>query len=143
MTFRAQRPTLVVVALAVALCLGISTSAGAQAKGKSIKTEAEFIAYDADKQAVLVKVKKPGSGKEAKKLKRNKKAAFNVEPEGSVLTRTTVAIQGRKAELTDIPAGKTVNIYWRPDEKDEDARFARKIDVILSDEELDKRYGVE
>jgi uncharacterized protein HemX len=143
MISRAQRPTLALVALAVALCLGLATNAGAQAKSKSIKTEAEFIAYDAEKQAVLVKVKKPGSGKAAKKLKRNKKAAFQVKPGGSVLTRTTVAIQGRKAELTDIPEGKTVNIYWRPDEKDESARFARKIDVILSDEELDKRYGVE
>jgi uncharacterized protein HemX len=143
MISRAQRPTLALVALAVALCLGLATNAGAQGKSKSIKTEAEFIAYDAEKQAVLVKVKKPGSGKAAKKLKRNKKAAFQVKPGGSVLTRTTVAIQGRKAELTDIPEGKTVNIYWRPDEKDESARFARKIDVILSDEELDKRYGVE
>jgi hypothetical protein len=143
MTFRMKRTALALVILGVALCLSLASSAAAQGKSKSIKTEAEFIAYDADKQAVLVKVKKPGSGKAAKKLKRNKNAAFKVEPEGSVLTRTTVAIQGRKAELTDIPQGKTVNIYWRPDEKDKDARFARKIDVILSDEELDKRYGVE
>ena len=45
-------------------------------------------------------------------------------------------------ELTDIPTGKTVNIYWVPDPNDETARFARKIDVILSDEELDEMYKV-
>jgi hypothetical protein len=60
-----------------------------------------------------------------------------------VLVRTTVAINGVKGELGDIPEGKTVNIYWRPDEKDPTILRARKIDVILSDEELDAKYGTE
>ena len=61
-------------------------------------------------------------------------------PEGSVLERTSVAINGVKGELTDIPADKRVNVYWLPDPENKDGYFARKIDVVLSDEELDKRY---
>ena len=59
----------------------------------------------------------------------------------SVLTRTSVAINGVKGEITDIPEGKTVLIYWVPDEKKEGEYFARKIDVIFSEEELDEKYG--
>jgi hypothetical protein len=68
-------------------------------------------------------------------------AVFNVQPEGSVLSRTSVAINGKKGALTDIPTGKTVIVYWIPDAKDAKARFARKIDVILSEAELDAKYG--
>jgi hypothetical protein len=32
-----------------------------------------------------------------------------------VLKRTSVAINGVKGELTDIPADKKVNVYWLPD----------------------------
>ena len=92
---------------------------------------------------VTVKIKKPGRGKAAKSLKRGKEASFNVKPEGSVMTRTTVAVNGRKGELADIPKGKTVNIYWIPDEKDKEARFARKIDVSFSEAELEARSSAE
>ena len=64
-----------------------------------------------------------------------------MKPEGSVLTRTTVAINGVKGEIADIPEGKTVNVYWRPDEEDPTILRARKIDVVMSDEELDEKYG--
>ena len=56
------------------------------------------------------------------------------------MTRTTVKINGLGGELTDIPAGKTVNIYWQPDEKQPGQRWAKMIDVILSEEELEERY---
>ena len=98
---------------------------------------------DAEAKTVTVKVKKPGRGKDAKLLKKNKEAVFAVKPEGSVLTRTTVAINGVKGEIADIPAGKTVNVYWRPDENDPSILRARKIDVIMSDAELDAKYGTE
>lgn len=134
-----------VVGLALCLCGALASAAHAQgaAPSKSIKTEGEFVAYDATAQTVSVKVTRPGSGPEAKSLQPGKMAAFKVKPEGSVLSRTTVAIQGVKAELGQLQAGKTVNVYWRPDPADPNARFARKIDVILSDEELDQRYGGE
>ena len=48
-----------------------------------------------------------------------------------------------KGSLDAIQSGGTVNVYWRPDAADPKLRFARKIDVILSDEDLDLRYGTE
>lgn len=60
-----------------------------------------------------------------------------------MLSKTTVAIQGRKAELGDIPVGKTVYVYSRRDEADASARLARKIDVVMTLEELEERYGAE
>ena len=137
------RIAVAVGAAALLLVAGFVPNAYAQSRGKSVQTEAEWISFDAEANTVTVKVKKPGRGKAAKGLKRGREASFNVKPEGSVLTRTTVAVNGRKAELTDIPAGKTVNIYWIPDAKDKEARFARKIDVIFSEAELEERYGME
>jgi hypothetical protein len=132
------------VALALTVSTGFASDARAQGKGKSIQTEAEWIKFDPEAKTVTAKVKKPGRGSDAKKLlKKNKEATFAVKPEGSVLTRTTVSINGKKGELTDIQEGQTVNIYWRPDETDPSIPRARKIDVFLSDEELDALYGQE
>jgi hypothetical protein len=131
------------LAVAVAFASAMAFAVSAHAKGKSVQTEAEWIKYDPDAKTVTVKVKKPGRGKDAKLLKRNKEAVFAVKPEGSVLTRTTVAINGVKGEIADIPEGKTVNVYWRPDEDDPSILRARKIDVIMSEAELDAKYGIE
>jgi len=122
-----------------ALAAGVAEAA----TEKSVQTEAEWVKFDAEAKTVTAKVKKPGRGSDAKMLKKNKQATWAVEPEGSVLVRTTVSINGVKGELGDIPAGKTVNIYWRPDEKDPTIPRARKIDVIMSDAELDAKYGTE
>ncbi len=138
------RRTLVGIAAAAVVSL-VAAAPDAQAqKTKSTQSEAKWIKFDPETKQVTVKVTKPGKGatppKELK-LKRGREASFKVIPTGSILTRTSVAINGRKGELADIPAGKTVNIYWIPDKDDKTARFARKIDVILSDEELDEMYG--
>ncbi len=138
------RRTLVGIAAAAVVSL-VAAAPDAQAqKSKSTQSEAKWIKFDPETKQVTVKVTKPGKGatppKELK-LKRGREASFKVIPTGSILTRTSVAINGRKGELADIPAGKTVNIYWIPDKDDKTARFARKIDVILSDEELDEMYG--
>lgn len=114
--------------------------APAGAAEKTTQTEARWIAYDAATKSVKVKVDKPGKGPNKDKLKRNEEVSFRVVPEGSVLVRTSVAINGVKGELTDIPADKKVNVYWLPDPENKDGYFARKIDVVLSEEELDKRY---
>jgi hypothetical protein len=140
MQIRTDR-VLVGLVAAVAVSLLGGGVAQAQSKGKSTQTEAVWVKYDSANQEAVVKVTKPGKGKDAKKLQRGREYSFKVKPEGSVLTRTTVTINGKKAEITDIPEGKTVNVYWRPDEKDAKVFAARKIDVIFSDEELDKRYG--
>jgi hypothetical protein len=143
MHIRIERFITWLAAVALAFAFTAALAATGQAAGKSVQTEAEWISYDPEAKTVTVKVKKPGRGKDAKLLKRNREAVFAVEPEGSVLTRTTVAINGVKGEISDIPAGKTVNVYWRPDEEDPSILRARKIDVIMSDEELDAKYGTE
>jgi hypothetical protein len=135
-------------ALVLAVCAGLVGAADVAqaAKAKSTQTEAVWVKFDPEARIVVAKVKKPGKGAKPPRhlqLKKGKEATFKVKPTGSVLTRTTVAIRGRKAELEDIPEGKTVNIYWVPDPDDDQARFARKIDVILSEQELDEMYGVE
>jgi hypothetical protein len=134
--------------LAAALVLGASAlfagAASAQKAGaKSTQTEAIWVGFDAAGKKATVKIKKPGTGPNKGMLKANEEKVFNVEPEGSVLTRTSVAVNGVKGELKDIPAGKQVNVYWVPDEKKEGELFARKIDVVLSEEELQERYGTE
>jgi hypothetical protein len=143
MPIRIERFAARSAAAALAFAFAAAFAAGAQAEGKSVQTEAEWIRYDPAAKTVTVKVVKPGRGKDARLLKRSREAVFAVKPEGSVLTRTTVAINGVKGELADIPAGKTVNVYWRPDEEDPSILRARKIDVIMSDAELDAKYGVE
>ena len=136
MKFWGKRAGLV-LALVCGLAVVIAAPAVAQRKGKSTQTEAEWIAFDAENKTVTVKVKRPGRGKNAKRLKKGKEATFKVKPEGSVLTRTTVAINGVKGEMTDIKVGKSVNIYWVPE--GDEVLFARKIDVVLSEEELNAR----
>jgi hypothetical protein len=129
---------------AVALLLAMSAThvhvAHAE-KTKSIKTEGKFVSWDAESKMMKVKVKK--TGKKAKdsalRLKTGKEAEFRVKPEGSVLKRTSVTLNGKRAAITDIPEGKTLNIYWVPDEQNEGMRFARKIDMILTDQELEAR----
>jgi len=145
MTLLSKRAITGVTALALAFAFTIASPdcALAKSKVKSVQTEAIWVAFDAEAKTVTAKVVKPGRGKDAKQLKRNKEATFAVVPEGSVLVRTTVAINGVKGELGDIPVSKTVNIYWRPDEKDPTILRARKVDVILSDKELDAKYGSE
>jgi hypothetical protein len=133
--------TLTVASFALALIAFIAPVAEAQKKTKSTQNEAEWIAYDPAAKTVNVKITSTGKGPNKKLLKRGKEATFNVIPEGSILTRTSVAINGVKGEITDISAGKTVNIYWVPDPKKDGELFARKIDVIMSEEELDERYG--
>ena len=139
------RRTLIGFAAAALVCVvAAAPDAQAQGKAKSTQSEAKWIKFDPETNEVTVKVTKPGKGAKPPKelkLKRGKKASFNVIPTGSILARTSVAINGKKGELTDIPEGKTVNIYWVPDKDDKKKRFARKIDVILSDEELDEKYG--
>lgn len=133
---------LLAAAAAVALIVGVAGTASAEKKAKSIQTEAKWIEFDSGEKTVTAKVRKPGRGNKDKQVRSGKKVVWKVKPEGSVLKKTTVAINGRKGELTDIPEGKTVNIYWIPHESGE-GRFARKIDVVMSDEELDAKYGTE
>lgn len=138
-TLRKTLATLTIASFAFAFVASIAPVAEAK-KSKSTQNEAEWIAFDAAAKTVTVKITKKGKGPNKKLLKTRKEATFNVIPEGSILTRTTVAINGVKAELQDIPEGKTVLLYWVPDPNKEGEFFARKIDVIFSEKELDERY---
>jgi hypothetical protein len=141
-TMRAKRFMGVLAAALVGGVLLFVAAPGAFAKeAKSTRNEAELVKYDAEAKTVTMKIKKVGLGPDAKSLKVGQQAVFKVKPEGTVLTRTSVAINGKKGELKDIPVGKTVLVYWIPDTADPKARFARKIDVILSEQELDEKYG--
>jgi hypothetical protein len=130
--------------LAVAGIVALAVGAPAFASGPQTKTtsnEAEWLGFDAETSTVSAKILKAGKGPNRAKLRTGNQVTFNVIPTGSVLTRTSVAINGVRGELADIPAGKTVLIYWVPDEKKEGEFFARKVDVVLSEAELDELYG--
>ena len=134
------------VALGVA---GLATAVHAQGNQKSVQNEAEFVKYDEAASNVVVKILKKGKGNTAlmkqfdDKVKNGKETTFNVIPTGSVLARTSVAVNGKKGEIKDLQPGKRVLIYWVEDPKKKGELFARKIDVVLSEEELNKRYEVE
>ena len=132
-------------ALAFALVVAFVVATPAQAKPKSIQTEAKWVNFDPAAKTVTVKVRKTGKKSKDKELqlKKGKEATFNVIPGGSIMTRTSVAINGMKGSLEEIPKGKTVNVYWLPDPKNPGKRFAKKIDVILSAEELEARSVAE
>jgi len=127
-------------ALACSLAvLAYGAPASAQGGEKTTQTEARWIGFDPAAKTVKVKVDK-STGPNKGKLKKNEEVIFRVVPEGSVLARTSVAINGVKGELTDIAEGKRVNVYWLPDPENPAGYFARKVDVTLSEEELNKRY---
>ena len=132
--------TLAIASFAFGFLASIAPNAGA-AKSKSTQNEAQWIAFDAAAKTITVKITKKGKGPNKKVFKTGKEATFNVIPEGSVLTRSTVTINGIKAEFGDLSPGKTVLIYWIPDPNKEGEYFARKIDAIMSEEEFDEKYG--
>ena len=141
-SMRARRALAFVVATVAAVGIAaMAAPAAFAAEQKSTRNEAEWVKYDPAAKTVTLKIKKAGLGPGAAKLKVGPQTVFNVQPEGSVLSRTSVAINGKKGALTDIPVGKTVLVYWIPDAKDAKVPFARKIDVILSEQELDEKYG--
>ncbi len=134
-----------VAALAVTVAVAFASAAGAQGDQKTVQNEANFVKFDEATSTVTVKILKPGKGNKGlmkqfdNEVKKGKDATFNVIPTGSVLTRTSVAINGMKGEMKDLQAGKRVLIYWLEDPKKKGELFARKIDVVLSEEEQDRR----
>ena len=124
------RLTLVLpLALPIA-ALVVSVSGTVQAANvKSTKTEARLISYDDETKTITVKVLSPGKKPDNRKLsmRRGKQATFKIKTRGSILVRTSVTSDGQRSSITEIPVGKALNIYWIPDEDDEDVRFARKI----------------
>jgi hypothetical protein len=124
---------------------GLATAAHAAGDQKSVQNEAQFVKFDEAASTVVVKILKKGKGNSAllkqfdAQVKNGKETTFNVIPTGSVLSRTSVAVNGMKGEMKDLQPGKTILIYWVEDPKKKGELFARKIDVVLSEEEQDKR----
>jgi hypothetical protein len=141
--FRTVR-RIAVIAIASAAVL----AAPALAKEKSVSNEAKWIKFDEASSTITVEILNNGRGN--KKLmdehkdtvSRGKEVTFKVKPSGSILTRTSVKVNGQRGELADIREGKQVNIYWTEDESGE-GLFARTIDVTISEEEFDRRYETE
>jgi hypothetical protein len=134
------------LAFAAAFAVVTAPALAAEEKVKSTQSEGKWVKYDSAAQTATVKITKEGKGAKPPaglELKKGREELFKVNPSGSVLTRTSVKINGMKGEITQIPEGKNVLIYWVKDEKDPKSRFARLIDVTLSDEELDAKYGVD
>ena len=138
-----QIRNLIVAALVGALAVAGFAAATRAAEGdqKSVQNEAT--------STVTVKITKQGKGNKDlmkqfdSQVKSGKEATFNVIPTGSVLTRTSVAINGVKGEMKDLKPGKTIQIYWLEDPKKKGQLFARKIDVTLSEDELNRKYEVQ
>ncbi len=122
----------------------LATTQAHAARGKSVANEAEWVSFDAEAKTVTIKILTESRGNKAlakkfkKTVKRGKQVTVNVTPDGPIRERTSVAINGRKAGLPDIEAGKRVVLYWIEDPNQAGELFARKIDVLLSFEELRK-----
>jgi hypothetical protein len=129
------------LALALSLATGLAGTAQAGNVEKSKKTQARFVSYDEETRTLVVKVLKPGKKPDRRKLvmKRGKQAKFHVRTAGSILVRTSVTDDGQRSSVTAISVGKILNIYWVPDEDDPNVRFARKIDVVYAEEEIEVR----
>lgn len=148
-----RHPTLELAFCAVTsltfLTAALSPAVAQAARGSSVANEAQWLRFDPEAETITVEILKASRGNKAlakqfkKKVKRGKQATFNVIPTGSILKRTSVAINGRKAELTEIEPGKRVVIYWTEDPNRPGELFARKIDVVFSEQELRERYGSE
>ena len=90
---------------------------------KSARANGKFVSYDAAAQSIVVKE----GGKEQ---------PYQVKAAGSVLTRTTVTMNGKVANFDDVKPGMSVIVYWKPDPADATKRNARKVDVPKIPKEL-------
>lgn len=115
----------------------------AEAVPKSTSNEAKWVSFDPEAKTVVVEIGDRGKGPNTDMVKRGDKQTFNVKPSGSILTRTVVKINGQAAELADIKEGRTVNIRWIPDPDAEGELFAKGVDVVISEEEFERRYETE
>ena len=127
-----MRPSILFAALVFLVALA---PASAEARVRQTQTEAEFVSHDAEAHTVTVMVRKSGKGAKPPRhlrLKRGKPATFNVKESGSVLTATIVkGDRGTRVSFDDLKPGVKLYVYWVPDAKDENARFARSLSVFV------------
>jgi hypothetical protein len=104
------------VALAGFVALAVAAPVRAADAVKSERSDGKFVSYDAAAQSIVVK-------------ERGKEQPYQVKAEGSVLTRTTITMNGKVANFDDVKPGMIVIVYWKPDPADATRRNARKVDV--------------
>jgi len=85
-------------------------------EGKSERSNGKFVSYDVARQSIAIKE----AGREQ---------TYQVKAEGSVLTRTTLTMNGKVAKFEDLKPGMIVIVYWKPDTADANKRNARKVDA--------------
>jgi len=105
-----------VVAAVAAGWLALAVAPAHAEEAKSERAAGKLVSYDASAQTVVVKEK-------------GKDQAYQVKAEGTVLTRTTLTMNGKVAKFDELKPGMIVIVYWKPDASDASKRYARKIDV--------------
>jgi hypothetical protein len=121
---RVPRRGAALVGIAVTALVALAVAAPVRAEeAKSERATGKLVSYDAAAQSIVVKE----SGKDL---------AYQVKAEGSVLTRTTLTMNGKVAKYDDLKPGMIVIVYWKPDAADAAKRLARKIDVPKIPREL-------
>lgn len=127
MSSSVKRALATIAALAFVLTVVGAGPAYAQKKAKPKRVQGQFISFDATANTILVK-------------ERGKEVEYTVKPEGSILTRTSVKINGLGGKVADLKPNMRLFLYWMPDEKDPKKRFARTIDVPNVPEELQEEF---
>jgi len=135
-----RRSRFITAAAAVAIgafLVSGAVDARAQTRSKQIETEAKFVSFDSEQNSISALVVKPGRKvKGMSKLRKGDEAVFQVKPEGSVLTRTTVKLEsGTAGSFEDLEPGRRLRIFWIPGEGEIESRFARSISVFVPAEE--------
>jgi hypothetical protein len=126
MSSSVKRALATIAALALVLTAVGAGPAYAQ-KAKPKRVQGQFVSFDA--ATSTIKVKERGS-----------EVVYTVKPEGSILTRTSVKINGLGAKVADLKPEMRIFLYWVPDEKDAKKRFARTIDVPNVPEDLQEEF---
>lgn len=112
---------------ALAMVLTVVGAAPAYAKDKPKRVQGQFISYDPAASTIKIK-------------ERGKEVEYTVKAEGSILTRTSVKINGLGGKVTDLKPEMRLFLYWVPDAKNPKMRFARTIDVPNVPEELQDEF---
>jgi hypothetical protein len=126
MSIGVKRALAAFAALAV---LMVAFGAGpAQAQKTKVKrVQGQYLSFDAENNTITVKEK-------------GKERVYTIKPEGSILTRTAVKINGHGAHIKELPPDSRIILYWMPDEKDPKQRFARTIDAPNIPEDLQEDF---
>ncbi len=127
MSIHVKRALAAFAAVAVVVAAFGAGPAYAQKKAKPKRIQGQFMGFNAETNTITVK-------------ERGKEREYTVKPEGSILTRTAVKINGLGAHVSELPPEARIIVYWVPDENDPKKRFARTIDAPNIPEDLQEDF---